>query len=85
MGSVAVRPSISFHHRTLAFSYAIIYSLLSHLTPARTFRQQLECQVPIKNNFGKFELFEPLVTLKIASSLIHSAFHDTHVSTHVSY
>lgn len=57
-----------------AFSYAIIYSLLSHLTPARTFRQQLECQVPIKNNFGKFELFEPLVTLKIASSLIIQLF-----------
>lgn len=57
-----------------AFSYAMIYSLLSHLTPARTFRQQLECQVPIKNNFGKFELFEPLVTLKIASSLIIQLF-----------
>lgn len=67
-----------------AFSYAIIYSLLSHLTPARIFRQQLECQVPIKNNFGKFELFEPLVTLKIASSLIHSVVHDTYMFLHTS-
>lgn len=67
-----------------AFSYAIIYSLLSHLTPVRTFRQQLECQVPIKNNFGKFELFEPLVTLKIASSLIHSVVHDTYMFLHTS-
>lgn len=82
MGSVA---HFTTERYDFAFSYVIIYSLLSHLTPARTFRQQLECQVPIKNNFGKFELFEPLVTLKIASSLIHSVFHDTHVSTHVSY